>query len=166
MKLTNLWSAFQRRSNSDQPPVTLAASGEPAERSKSKPYVYLPAGTDYRKLAIALIEQCGYVVVSGDMKRGGQSGTRQKSRETNVSPLPAGVKLETGARLRRRVEILRVENPKLTINAALRQILETAVTGPLKDQRASKTRINAVVEGNLPGLISRYHAKKRPTLGK
>jgi hypothetical protein len=160
MNLIDWWRAFQRRVNRNQLAATLAASGEPA---KPKPdYVSLPVGTDYKKLAIALIEQCGYVVITGDRKRGGQPGSRKKPHTSMVPPRPKEVVLPAGAALRRHVEILKEENPKLNNKAALRRILELSIGDALKRQGASDHKIKTAIDKELPGLETRYYESFKP----
>jgi len=127
-------------------------------------YVFLPAGTDYKKLALSLIEQCGYEVITGDKKRGGQSGSRKRR---NSSRLPGGVKLPTGITLREHVRIVKEaaeenENRKLSNAAALRRILEWTVGAALKAQGAPESRIKMAIDKEFPSFKTRYQEARRP----
>jgi hypothetical protein len=167
MKLLDWWNDLQRRM---APPLgrgtlasgALVSSEGPAQPERS--YVYLPAGTDYKKLAINLIQQSGYIVITGDKKPGGQSGSRKKRDGTR---LPRGITLPTGIALREHVRMMKEvaeqeENRKLGNKAALRRILERTIGVALKAQGAAERKIKNMIDRELRGLESRYYEALKP----
>jgi hypothetical protein len=118
--------------------------------------VYLPAKTNWKKLAIDLIEASGYgVVIVGGKKPG--HPPRQN----------AGIFLPTGVALTRSVEFVMEDlkkegNRKPKIRAALSRLLEDTVGYRLREECAAESRIKAAIKRELPKLERRYREARNP----
>ncbi len=163
MKLIDSWNALQRRINGDQPRATIAGgsgrlrnsqivAGEPAKSGRQ--CVYLPANTDYKKLAITLLEQLGYVVVT--------ERPRTSGRPARSTQKAGGVGLPTGIVLLEHIRVLREAGDAKDDRAALRRILEASIGYALAEQGNPPGKIKAVIDRELPNLQRRLREARTP----
>ncbi len=164
VSLIGWWRKFQARVNGAGPEGTLASGILPggvtvAGPAKPNPNcVYLHADTDYRKLAIALIEQRGYVVIEGNRKAGRPA---QSSKKAGGIVLPTGITLREHVRVVKE-DALKNEKIKLQDRAALRRILEGSIGHELAEQGKSAHAIKTTIDRELRNLERRLREARRP----
>jgi hypothetical protein len=121
--------------------------------------VYLPATTNWKKLAVDLIEACGYgVIIVGGKKPG------------HPPKQIAGIFLPTGVVLKRSVELVMEDlkkekkegNPEPKITTALSRLLEDTVGYTLRERGTPESKIKAAIERQLPILKRRYREARNP----